>query len=340
MRSGRCTPVGGLLLMLGVTFPCFAQTPETVQEPPAVPAATKASAVGPMRDAVAVTRPKKGLQHPDLDKAWADYETSVKKASASIRAAITKQLKAATAKGDLAAVEKWQVISQKLEAAGEVPTPTEGKNALNTALADYTKAKEELSQAYDAVMKALTRQNKIGDAKIVRDEVAEIFGAQRGDNIKPVNKRRTAHPTQVFLSDLPEQDADVGHGTFGKNGECGYEGNKIKLRGVLSPKGISIHPPSKGSSRVTYVVPDTCAQFDVTVGINDTGGRQASPVVFKVFGDERLIWESKPLLGAGKSEVCSVPIEQGTTKLVLVVQCQGAQRSAHAVWCDPYFTIK
>ena len=90
-------------------------------------AGSDAADAGPKRPAGTVTRPKDGVQHPDLDKAWADYDAAVTKAAEGIRAAINKQFDAATAKGDLDAAEKWQVLGEKFEKAGELPAETETK---------------------------------------------------------------------------------------------------------------------------------------------------------------------------------------------------------------------
>lgn len=65
---------------------------------------TKADA-GPKRPAGAVTRPKDGVQHPDLDKASAEYEADVARAREVILAAMNKKLDAAHKVGGLAGFE-------------------------------------------------------------------------------------------------------------------------------------------------------------------------------------------------------------------------------------------
>jgi tetratricopeptide (TPR) repeat protein len=146
------------------------------------PAATAADA-DPKPPAGTVARPKDGVKHPDLDKAWADYDTVVAKAAESIKAAISKQFDAAAGKGDLDAAEKWQAALEKFEKAGEVPAEAETKAAVSAAVADYKKAKEELGRAYESVVKALTTEKKIAEAKDVRDEILRLtpkeFGKQQ-----------------------------------------------------------------------------------------------------------------------------------------------------------------
>jgi hypothetical protein len=134
-----------------------------------VPEAEAAEA-GARRPAGTVARLKDGVQHPDLDKAWADYDAVVAQAAEGIRSALSKQFDAATAKGDLDAAERWQTALEKFEKAGEVPVETETKAAVKSALGDYKKARDELSKAYGAVVKALTMAKKIAEATAARDE--------------------------------------------------------------------------------------------------------------------------------------------------------------------------
>ncbi len=169
------------MVALGVACPCVGQEspgPATLENlvnsdeakgPDAVPEA-EAPPAGPKRPAGTVTRPKDGVQHPDLDKAWAEYDAVVTNAAEGIRAALTKQFDAATAKGDLDAAEKWQAALEKFEKAGEVPSQSEAKSAVSAAVADYKKAREELSKAYESVVKSLTMEKKIAEAKTARDE--------------------------------------------------------------------------------------------------------------------------------------------------------------------------
>jgi hypothetical protein len=173
-----------VLMAAAGCLPCLAQQPgpttlENLVNSPEdqdASAVTEAADSGPKRPAGTLFRPKDGVQHPDLDKAWAEYDGVVTKAAEGIKAAITKQFDAATAKGDLDAAEKWQVIGEKFEKSGELPTETETKAAVSTAVADYKKAKEELAKAYEAVVKALTMEKKIVEAKAARDEARGIEG--------------------------------------------------------------------------------------------------------------------------------------------------------------------
>jgi hypothetical protein len=147
---------------------------DTAQKPTAA-ADADATEAGPKRPAGTVSRPKDGVQHPDLDKAWAGYDAVIAKVNDSIKAAIAEQFDAATAKGDLDAAEKWQAALERFEKAGEVPVEPETKATVSTAVTEYKQAKEELGKSYDAVVTVLTKEKNISEAKAVRDEKASQF---------------------------------------------------------------------------------------------------------------------------------------------------------------------
>lgn len=115
-------------------------------------------------------RPENGVRHPVLDEAWAKYDGFVATAAASIRPVIFEQFNDATAKGDLDAAEQWQAALEKLE-TGEL----DGVRVRHEALADYEKAKNELREAYKLVIKSLTIEKRIAEAKLAREELVYLF---------------------------------------------------------------------------------------------------------------------------------------------------------------------
>ena len=185
MRSSRCDSLPVFLVVLGVAYPGFAQTPTgpaTLESPvnsgdsrSSTASATEATASDTKRPTGTVSRPKDGVRHPALDKAWAEYDAVIDKAAEQIRAAISKQFGVATAKGDLEAADKWQTTLEKFETSGEVPAETGTKIAVSEAVADCKRAKERLGMAYEAAIKALTKEKKIAEAKVVRAEQDSVL---------------------------------------------------------------------------------------------------------------------------------------------------------------------
>ena len=139
----------------------------------------------------------------------------------------------------------------------------------------------------------------------------------------------------VFLSDLPEMNARVQDGCkFGKNGNMGFSGNRIASRGVLSSKGLGMHPPPNNAAQVSYRLDKQFRTFKATVALNDTSGGSYSPLRFVVLGDGRKLWESNPVQKRGDDQECTVNVK-GIDTIELLVTCSGGSGGAHAVWIEP-----
>jgi alpha-galactosidase len=139
----------------------------------------------------------------------------------------------------------------------------------------------------------------------------------------------------VFLSDMKEMDVKVGHGGFGKKGELGYgEKQRIVVKGIASPHGLSTHAAPKGSARVAYALGKAFRSLTTTAALNDSSPGCESPLMFKVVGDGKVLWASRPIQKKGDSQPCLVSVK-GVDRLELVVDCAGGNGNAHAVWLEP-----
>jgi hypothetical protein len=132
-----------------------------------------------------VARPKDGVQHPDLDKAWGEHGAAVEKFAERIATAIDKQFDAATDKADLDAAEKWQAVGKRFKDHGELPDTPETEEVVVFASAEYWKARAELIKAYETVIKSLTREQQISTAKAAREELRK----QQEINREPITIR-------------------------------------------------------------------------------------------------------------------------------------------------------
>jgi len=157
MRSSCGDLLAAFVVVLGIALPCFAQAP-------------RGADAGTKRPAGTAARPKDGVQHPDLDKAWAEYDTTVRNAARALRAAIAQQFDAVAGKGHLEAAEKWQALLEKFDKAWELPDEVETKAAVNAYTGELKNATNVLDNAYEAVVKALTMEKKLVKARAVRDE--------------------------------------------------------------------------------------------------------------------------------------------------------------------------
>lgn len=150
----------------------------------------------------------------------------------------------------------------------------------------------------------------------------------------------SAEPAQVYLSDLLEQDVSVvANWKFGKKGQTGApagdKNEKILVAGFESPNGLGLHPPSNGKSHVAYPLDKKYRTFATRVGLNDSSANKAaSPVIFKVLGDGKLLWQSKSIQKLNNYDGCNLNVS-GIEKLELEVECRGDASRCHAVWIEP-----
>lgn len=187
----RCFGFSSALVLIGFV-PCLARQasgPDTLEPPtaqtPASTPPTGAAAGVPKRPAGTAVRPQGGIQHPDLDKAWADYEAAIAKTSGGIKAAIDKQFDTVTAKGDLDAAEKWDAIRRNFETRGSIPDETETKAAVEAAQKSLASSRRELHEAYTELTKTLTQARKLVEAREVANEGRAIAGDAQPAVAKP-----------------------------------------------------------------------------------------------------------------------------------------------------------
>ncbi len=109
------------------------------------------------------------------------------------------------------------------------------------------------------------------------------------------------------------------------------------MGGKAASHGIFMHPPPahEGSASLTYRLGGEFKTFHAEVTLNDGPPRSESPVTFAVYGDDRLLWQSRSVSTQGDGQTCAVAV-QGVDRLKVEVRCAGEPRAAHAVWVDPY----
>jgi hypothetical protein len=289
-----------------------------------------------------LTRPKDGVSHPVLDQAWIEYLAAIEDASEGVRAVITKHFNAATESGDLKAAEKWQIVAKEFESDRCLPDDWESRPVAKSCVINYAKAVGELGKSYATVVKDLTKEKKLDEARKVQDEFeAMAKAAQHRIHSQPKPGRPNGPPGKVvaFLSDLPEKGVVVGWGSFGKDGWLGYAelDGRVRVGKKFYGKSLSLHGVTNGNAKVSYDVPKGCSRFEAIAAISDSeDGRQVTPLTFRVLGDKGILWESRPLRGGGRTEQCSIAL-QGTKTITLVVFCPGHNGWSQAVWCDPCF---
>jgi hypothetical protein len=163
--------------------PCLAAQQASGQTAPADAAAPGGGKPGPQADPAppapgrplgTFARPQNGVRHPDLDKAWAEYDSIVAKVTEDVAGSIKKEFQAAVTKGDLDAVEKWEGLAKKLASGGECQLEEELGFIGKRAALKLKSASAALEKAYDSVVKSLTMGQKLAEAKAVKSEFTSL----------------------------------------------------------------------------------------------------------------------------------------------------------------------
>jgi alpha-galactosidase len=143
---------------------------------------------------------------------------------------------------------------------------------------------------------------------------------------------------QFYLSDLNWSGASSGYGLVEidmSNGELAAgDGHPIQLSGVIFPKGLGCHAPSE----IRYQLKGAAVQFSAEIGIDDEVGKNGS-VVFQLFGDNTLLYDSGLMTGTMASKHIAVEIS-GKEELRLVVNDGGDGISYdHCDWADARLNV-
>lgn len=147
-----------------------------------------------------------------------------------------------------------------------------------------------------------------------------------------------------YLSDIAETKSAVGAGSFGKNGDLGYQppsrDSRILFAGMHLQKGLSMHGAAGKQAFASYHLGGKYTMLHTAAAISDSvrdpnnKGISASPMIFTVVGDGKELWKSGPIQQIGEAAACSIRIA-GINRLELCVFCVN-QGYAHAIWIDPY----
>jgi len=145
-------------------------------------------------------------------------------------------------------------------------------------------------------------------------------------------------PNARFLSEMAEVDSKAFNNFFFKGRSLGDE--PIKVKDLESPHGLFMQPGRKSFAGVSYDLDRKSRRFLAKVGIADTAeGSPATPLVFEVWGDGKLMWQSRPVVSKGQLQGCELNVSR-IKLLHLQVNCPGANDNSHCVWIEPRVTLK
>ena len=96
-----------------------------------------------------------------------------------------------------------------------------------------------------------------------------------------------------------------------------------------------MHASPRGTASASFALDRSYTTFTTAVSLNDSAPESRSPLVFAVYGDDRLLWQSKEVLTqAAAPQTCTVDVG-GVSLLKLAVLTHGDERGGHGVWMEP-----
>jgi alpha-galactosidase len=138
----------------------------------------------------------------------------------------------------------------------------------------------------------------------------------------------------VWLSSLDITKASLGWGKPGVDVSC--MGNPIILNGITYKKGFGTH----ASSMLYVKLAGGSVRFHSMVGINDEEKASSGSVIFKVFGDNKLLWQSGLMLSGGKTESADITLDGIDTLILCAETTPDGPNYDHADWADAYFLVE
>ena len=151
------------------------------------------------------------------------------------------------------------------------------------------------------------------------------------DDVAYVALYGTVPGQAVYVSDLTPTQATNGWGPVeldSSNGEQpAGDGNPITFNGIVYAKGLGVH----AASDVRYNLAGGYRRFISDIGLDDE--KTAGSVIFRVYGDSVLLYDSGVMTGTSVTKTVDVDVT-GFQVLRLVVDTNGSTNSDHADWAD------
>ncbi|SHK19215.1 alpha-galactosidase [Rubritalea squalenifaciens DSM 18772] len=129
----------------------------------------------------------------------------------------------------------------------------------------------------------------------------------------------------TYLDTLELGNASSGWCQISANQSIG--GNPLHIQGENFDHGIGVH----GNSSVRLQLNGTATKLQADIGIDTAVGEDYAAVIFKAYGDGRLLWESDTF----RRSDSAIPVEIDLTGVnVLVLTTTDPADSNHAIWAN------
>jgi len=304
--------------------------------------------------------PRTALGDSDLqsryDLMWEHFAREVEEVSNTLRTEVESQSKSATSSGNLDLALFWKGLEKNLKERGELqwdePTlkkgwsgrfggssfPADFTVAVKRASEAYKLAQQGLENGYGEVVAEFTKAEKLDQALKIRGELKQLLAAENPappPKPKPVPKPEPKpKPAPAYLSSMQPFEKRLQMGWF----EVGSVWKvPINHGGRRGERSIFLHAQPDGFSAVKYRFAPDFDYFESGVfvpKVKEEQGNPATPLIFEVWGDGRLLWRSQPVATMNQMQACRVGVK-GVTTLELRVVCPGRDNWAVAVWFEP-----
>jgi hypothetical protein len=314
---------------------------------------------------VVATKPALSCPQADLGNAdqqaryemmWQKYSESIEEVSRKLQGELATQTRSATEAGNLDLVLFWKSLADGFDKKGELQWddatlkktwndrfgdssyPSQFVVSLKKASEAFASATRELEKGYGELVSELTRAEKLNEALKIRAELRDLL-AEKAPASKPepapkpksVPERTTI---VTHLSSLPATAKRLQNGWF----EIGTVWNQPIIQGNRrGDNSIFLHAKPDSFTSVSYQLPTGQDLFESGVVVPKVKGEQgnpATPLVFEVWGDGRILWRSQPVAVMNQMQDCRVGIK-GVRTLELRVVCPGRDNWGVAVWFEP-----
>ena len=195
----------------------------------------------------------------------------------------------------------------------------------------------DLSKAHAGVTQQHIREHALDWYLIVQPELKGLTLARveqlLSENLSLANSAIPIPLEGISLLTVPvlsRQGADV---QFSQ--EADQNRGTVQMAGKTYAEWIFAHPGEKAPTAIRFDLRKHRGQlFSAVVGIKGGGNLPKSPQIFEVWGNNKLLWKSPPLLKPDQTEDCAVKIT-GVTALELRTYSQGSTAFAWCLWGNP-----
>lgn len=158
-----------------------------------------------------------------------------------------------------------------------------------------------------------------------------VDGAYHVNSLRPVKVELGEH--ELVLSGMNMHSFNQGYKTPMMNKSV--EGATLSACGRQYKYGIGTHAPSK----IYYELPENADTLNVGVAIDDEVFDNGD-VMFRIYGDGKILWQSSPVIGRAKDVVWARVSVAGVKQLRLETDPHGPDSYDHADWLSPTVTLK